>query len=132
MAAVIDVPSEDTQKYGILDIESEQEALVKARGLVEKPAPAEAPSTLSITGRYILEPDIFNQLETQQRGAGGEIQLTDAMSAMIPHTPFYGYRFEGTRFDCGNKAGYVEANLAFALAREDIGTQMRAVLEKYQ
>lgn len=120
MAAVMHVPKEHTNRYGILDIGEENGNLVKAKGLVEKPAPADAPSTLSIIGRYILQPSIFAQLEKQKTGAGGEVQLTDAMSDMIGDVDFYGYKFEGTRFDCGVQAGFIEANVAFALEREDI------------
>lgn len=120
MAAVMRVPQEHTNRYGILDIESENGDLVKAKGLVEKPAPQDAPSNLSIIGRYILQPSIFEQLDKQKTGAGGEIQLTDAMSDMIGNVDFYGYQFEGTRFDCGVQAGFIEANVAFALEREDI------------
>jgi UTP--glucose-1-phosphate uridylyltransferase len=120
MAAVMDVPRDQTASYGILDVESESGKLAKARGLVEKPKPEVAPSTLSIIGRYILDPRIIGVLESQQAGAGGEIQLTDAMASMIPQSPFYGFRFEGRRYDCGNKVGFLEANLAYALDREDM------------
>lgn len=131
VAATIDVPPSDTNKYGILDIESSHGAIVKAKGLVEKPNPADAPSTLSITGRYILRPEIFAELEKQKTGAGGEIQLTDAMDALIGRIDFYGFRFEGKRFDCGSKVGFVEANLAYALANPDIGDAMRERLKAY-
>lgn len=120
MAAVMNVPREHTRKYGILDIESENGKVVKAKGVVEKPAPEKAPSTLSIIGRYILQPSIFDQLEHQKTGSGGEIQLTDAMNDLIGHTDFYGYRFDGVRYDCGEQAGFIEANVAFALARPEL------------
>jgi UTP--glucose-1-phosphate uridylyltransferase len=131
IVGVMDVPREDTKSYGILDIESEEDKLVKARGLVEKPAPEDAPSTLSIIGRYVLQPSIFSVLENQGKGAGGEIQITDAMSSMIPDTPMYGYRYDGTRFDCGVHSGFVEANLAYALEHPEIGPQVKDVIKAY-
>ncbi len=133
LVAVMDVPRADTRKYGILDIGGAANAagnLVAIRGLVEKPAPEKAPSTLSIIGRYILQPEIFEHLAQVERGAGGEIQLTDAMARMIGHGPFHGFRFRGTRFDCGDKAGYVAANLAFALKRPDLADQVRAAAKQ--
>lgn len=131
MAAVMDVPREKTKSYGILDIAESNGNLVKAKGLVEKPDPKNAPSTLSIIGRYILDGSIFKVLEKQGKGSGGEIQLTDAMSAMIPNTPFYGYRFEGVRYDCGSKVGYLEANIAFAMARDDMKKDVQGILKQF-
>ncbi len=131
MAAVMDVPREKTKSYGILDIENSEGKLVTARGLVEKPDPKNAPSTLSIIGRYILEPGIFDVLETQKKGSGGEIQLTDAMNTMIGKTPFYGYRFDGKRYDCGNRVGYVEANIAFALDRADMKDRVMEIMKQF-
>jgi UTP--glucose-1-phosphate uridylyltransferase len=131
LAAVMDVPREHTQKYGILDIESDKGRIVKARGVVEKPTPDKAPSTLSIIGRYILQPSIFKQLDQQAQGSGGEIQLTDAMNDQIGAVDFYGYRFEGTRFDCGERAGFIEANVAYALAEEGLGERVRERLAPY-
>lgn len=119
MAAVMDVPRAKTASYGILKPGATHGKLVEATGLVEKPKPEDAPSTLSIIGRYILQPSIFDVLEEQRTGAGGEIQLTDAMASQIGSTPFYGYRFDGTRYDCGEVAGYIEANVALALSRDD-------------
>ncbi|MBF0143991.1 MAG: UTP--glucose-1-phosphate uridylyltransferase [Magnetococcales bacterium] len=125
LAAVMAVARDQTRKYGVLDLAKEDAGdwedggpiggIVRPRGLVEKPAPADAPSRLAIIGRYILTPDIFPLLENQERGAGGEIQLTDALVTLLAHRPFFGYRFEGERFDCGDKAGYQMANLAFAM-----------------
>lgn len=132
MAAVMDVPREQTRNYGILDVLQDNGKSVLAKGLVEKPAPEAAPSTLSIIGRYILDSDVFEQLEKHRKGSGGEIQLTDAIAAMLPETTFTGFRFEGTRFDCGNKAGFLEANIAFALEREDMREDVQALLEKYR
>ncbi len=126
IVAVEDVPREMTNRYGILDVENDDGRLAKAKGLVEKPDPAEAPSTLSIIGRYILQPEVFRHLEKQERGAGDEIQLTDAMAATLGEVPFHGLRFDGRRFDCGSKAGFVAANVAFALQREDISGDLRA------
>jgi len=130
MVAVEDVPRELTQRYGILDIESEDGPLAKAKGLVEKPKPEDAPSTLSIIGRYILDPAVFKALDRQEVGAGGEIQLTDAMAATLTDVPFFGYRFEGARYDCGNSLGFIEANIAFGLARDDIAGPLRDILKK--
>lgn len=132
MAAVMDVPREQTRNYGILDVLQDNGKSVLAKGLVEKPAPEAAPSTLSIIGRYILDSDVFEQLEKHRKGSGGEIQLTDAIAAMLPETTFTGFRFEGTRFDCGNKAGFLEANIAFALEREDMREDVQALLKKYR
>ena len=131
LAAVMEVPREHTDRYGILDVIEDDGHLARAGGLVEKPAPAEAPSTLSIIGRYILQPEVFAELDRKTRGAGGEIQLTDAMAATIPTVPFHGLRFEGTRFDCGSKPGFLEATVAFALARPDLADAMRDILKRY-
>ncbi|KAA0596679.1 UTP--glucose-1-phosphate uridylyltransferase [Azospirillum lipoferum] len=131
IVAVVDVPRERTSSYGILDVEKDDGRLATVRGLVEKPKPEEAPSTLSIIGRYILQPEIFDHLEKQQRGAGNEIQLTDAMAKLIGNQPFHGLRFEGTRYDCGDKVGFIEATLAHALNRPDMADKVRAMLRKY-
>jgi UTP--glucose-1-phosphate uridylyltransferase len=98
---------------------------------VEKPTKGTAPSNLSITGRYILQPEIFKILETQERGAGGEIQLTDAMIQLAKTQPFYGLQFEGRSFDCGSKIGFLAANVSYALAREDIAPAFRAEIKKF-
>ena len=131
LVAVMDVPREHTARYGILDVSNDDGQLAQANGLVEKPAPDVAPSTLSIIGRYILQPEVFEELDRQERGAGGEIQLTDAMARTIGRVPFHGLRFEGTRFDCGSKEGFLEANVAFAMAREDLGAKMARILKRY-
>lgn len=130
LVAVVDVPREQTNRYGILDVEKDDGRLAKIKGLVEKPEPAKAPSTLSIIGRYILQPEIFYELEAKRKGAGGEIQLTDSMARLIGKQPFHGLRYQGTRYDCGDKAGFIEANAAFAIAHPEIGPQVRAVLGK--
>ncbi len=131
VVAVMDVPREHTNRYGILDVANDDGTLAEIKGLVEKPAPEDAPSTLSIIGRYVLLPDVFAELDRQEPGAGNEIQLTDAMARLIGPTPFHGLRFEGRRFDCGDKAGFLEANLAFALARDDLADQVREFLGDY-
>jgi len=131
IVAVVDVPRERTSSYGILDVEKDDGRLATVRGLVEKPKPEDAPSTLSIIGRYILQPEVFDHLEKQQRGAGNEIQLTDAMAKLIGNQPFHGLRFEGTRFDCGDKVGFIEATVAHALKRPDMSAKVREMLRKY-
>ncbi len=128
VVAVMDVPREHTDRYGILKTGKESGRLVEALGLVEKPKPADAPSTLSIIGRYILQPDVFGHLDAQEPGAGGEIQLTDAMARLCGRGRFHGYRFEGTRFDCGDKAGFIEANMAFALRHPKIGKKVKETI----
>jgi UTP--glucose-1-phosphate uridylyltransferase len=130
VVAVADVPRSETKKYGVLDVERDDGRLVKAKGMVEKPEPAVAPSTTTIIGRYILPPEIFRHLENTKQGAGGEIQLTDGMLSLISEQPFHGLRFEGKRYDCGNKVGFLEANLAFALSREDTAADVRKVIEQ--
>lgn len=131
LVAVMEVPREQTGRYGIVDVKRDEGRLVSIRGLVEKPAPADAPSTLSIIGRYILQPEVFEHLSRREAGAGGEIQLTDALARMVGHGPFHGLRFDGVRFDCGDKVGFLEANLAFALEREDLGDAVREVMRRY-
>ncbi len=132
MVAVENVERENTNRYGILDVIKDDGRLVGARGLVEKPDPSEAPSTLSIIGRYILQPGVFDHLDRKERGAGGEIQLTDAIAGTIGDIPLHGLRFEGKRFDCGSKLGFVEANIAFALDHGSLGSRVRTMLKKYQ
>ncbi len=129
MVAVVDVPRDQTNRYGILDVESDDGRLARIKGLVEKPEPAKAPSTLSIIGRYILQPEIFKELEAKQVGAGGEIQLTDSMSRLIGKQPFHGLRYKGTRYDCGDKVGFIAANVAFALAHNEMGPSVREALK---
>ena len=118
--AVIEVPKEETSKYGILDADTPSDVTFRINGMIEKPPADEAPSNLAVIGRYILTPRIFDILGEQGKGAGGEIQLTDAMSQLLTEQPIFGYRFEGTRFDCGDKAGFQMANLAFALEHPEI------------
>ncbi|MBV1832478.1 UTP--glucose-1-phosphate uridylyltransferase GalU [Novacetimonas pomaceti] len=132
VVAVSEVPREKTDQYGILDVGHDDGRLVEVKGLVEKPKPEDAPSNLSIIGRYILTADVLPHLAKLEKGAGGEVQLTDAMAKMIGHVPFHGYRYEGRRFDCGNKIGFLEAQIAFSLAREDLADDVRAFLKSYQ
>jgi UTP--glucose-1-phosphate uridylyltransferase len=131
LVAVMDVPREHTNRYGVLATGREEGRLVEVRGLVEKPKPEEAPSTLSVIGRYILQPLVFDLIADQAPGAGGEVQLTDALARMIGHGPFHGYRFEGRRFDCGDKAGFIEATIAYALKHEVIGGKVRDILRDF-
>jgi UTP--glucose-1-phosphate uridylyltransferase len=130
IVAVVDVPREHTNRYGILDVESDDGKLAAVKGLVEKPKPEVAPSTLSIIGRYILQPELFGHLDRQERGAGNEIQLTDSMARLIGTQPFHGLRFQGTRYDCGDRVGFLEANIAFALESPDLGPKVREALAK--
>lgn len=121
-----EVPDDQTHRYGIITPGARDGALTEVKGLVEKPAPGTAPSNLSVIGRYILQPQVMRVLEGQERGAGNEIQLTDAMARMIGDQPFHGLTFAGHRYDCGDKAGFVQANIALALEREDVGPAVRA------
>ena len=130
--AVMEVPEEQTARYGVVDPGAKDGSLVEVRGLVEKPDPADAPSCYAVIGRYILLPEIFELLSAHQIGAGGEIQLTDAMERMIGSRPFHGLSFEGRRFDCGDKLGYLEAIIALALDRPELGSDLRAILANYQ
>jgi len=132
VVAVVDVPREHTNRYGILRTGADDGKLVEVQGLVEKPAPRDAPSTLSIIGRYILMPEVIGHLEKMERGAGGEIQLTDGMAKLIGQQPFHGLRYEGKRFDCGNKIGFLEAQIAYALKRPDLADAVRAFLKDYR
>jgi len=128
MIAVMDVPAEHTDRYGILSPGDVRGALVEVKGLVEKPAPERAPSNKAVIGRYILQPEVFELLERQEPGAGNEIQLTDSLAAMIGGKPFNGLTFEGTRFDCGDKLGFLQATIAYALARDDMGEGLKTYL----
>jgi UTP--glucose-1-phosphate uridylyltransferase len=132
MVAVMEIPREHTNRYGILDVDADDGRLVSVKGVVEKPDPTVAPSNLSIIGRYILQPEIFDHLSRVGRGAGNEIQLTDALAELIRgNKPFHGLRFDGKRFDCGDKVGFLQANIAFALARSDMTDAVRKILEEY-
>lgn len=130
MAAVMDVPRADTAKYGVLDVASENGKVVEIKGLVEKPKPEDAPSTLSIIGRYILQPEIFEYLSQFNKGAGNEIQLTDAIANQIGKQPVNGFRFDGVRYDCGSRLGFIQANIAFGMRDAEIGTSVQDFIKK--
>lgn len=132
MVAVTEVPRSRTDRYGVLEVGEDDGRLAEIVGLVEKPRPEEAPSTLGIIGRYILLPDVFDALARTGQGAGGEIQLTDAMAGLIGRAPFHGFRFAGRRYDCGDRIGFLEANVAFALARGDLEADVRAMLAGFR
>ena len=132
LIAAMEVPHEHTSRYGILSPGASTGALVEVKGLVEKPKPEAAPSRFAVIGRYVLEPEVFEHLSRMERGAGNEIQLTDAMAKMIGRHPFHGVRFDGRRFDCGDKVGFLEANIAFALERPDMADAVRAFLPHYR
>ncbi len=131
IVAVTEVPPDQTHKYGVLRVGHDDGRLVEVLGLVEKPQPANAPSNLSVIGRYVLLPEVIGHLSMMERGAGNEVQLTDAMAKMIGHTPFHGLRYEGRRFDCGDKIGFLEAQIAFALKRPDMAADVRAFMARY-
>jgi UTP--glucose-1-phosphate uridylyltransferase len=126
IVGALEVADSETDKYGIISPGKVDGRLTEVTALVEKPKQGSAPSNLMIPGRYILQPEVMRILETQAKGAGGEIQLTDAMAQLIGQQPFHGFTFDGQRYDCGDKAGYIQANLALALAREDIGPSVRS------
>jgi UTP--glucose-1-phosphate uridylyltransferase len=133
LVAVEEVPPSMTDQYGIIDPRGgENGQLIATKGLVEKPAPANSPSNMAIIGRYILEPMVLTILEHQERGAGNEIQLTDAMAKTIDILPFHGFRFKGQRYDCGSKIGYLEANIAYALDREEMADEVKDMLQRLQ
>ncbi|MBB3860177.1 UTP--glucose-1-phosphate uridylyltransferase [Novosphingobium hassiacum] len=131
LISVLEVPREDVSSYGVIAPGARvSDSLTEVTGLVEKPKVADAPSNLIISGRYILQPEVMRTLEDQGKGAGGEIQLTDAMARMIGQQPFHAVTFAGRRFDCGSKTGFVEATLALALEREDMADDVRAIMRR--
>lgn len=133
MVALMEVNPDDTESYGIIDpnLEAEvKDGLVEVQGLVEKPIPSLAPSRLAIVGRYIVEPGVFDELESQERGAGNEIQLTDSLAKRVGQVPFHGLLFEGERFDCGSKLGFLKANIAYAMQRSDLASSLQSWLKK--
>ena len=133
LVAVEEVPKEETYRYGGLDPDTslDDDTLVRINGLVEKPAPEDAPSNLAIIGRYIFDPAIMRQLDNPRVGAGGEIQITDAMADLIGQVPLHGFQFDGTRYDCGNKAGFLAANIAYAMDDSSLADQVRATVESF-
>jgi UTP--glucose-1-phosphate uridylyltransferase len=130
LLAVEEVPWERVSSYGVVGVGERRGDAFAVTEMVEKPPRDKAPSNLTITGRYILQPEIFDILENQERGAGGEIQLTDGMIRLAQQQPFYGLKFAGQSFDCGSKIGFLAANVAFALSRDDIAGEFRAELNK--
>jgi len=132
--ALMEVPKENISAYGVVDAEpvghnGGRDRLYRIRNLVEKPKPQDAPSNLAIIGRYVLTPDVFHSLETIEPGSGGELQLTDGLKHALRSRPIYGYRFEGTRYDAGDKLGFLKATVEFALKRYDLGEEFRTYLK---
>ncbi|PHP26881.1 UTP--glucose-1-phosphate uridylyltransferase GalU [Limimaricola cinnabarinus] len=131
MVAAMEVPNERTKSYGVLDVEPGHGDAMKVRGMVEKPEPADAPSNLAVIGRYILSPEVMRHLDSGEKGAGGEIQLTDAIAKEIAGPRgVHGYRFSGERYDCGSKAGFLQATVAFGLAREELRDEFGQYLQE--
>jgi len=131
LIAVREVPQEETKRYGIITPDGDATGdLIAVRGIVEKPNPAKAPSRLAVIGRYILQPQVFTELERHERGAGDEIQLTDALARLIGHGPFHAQRFNGQRYDCGDKVGFLQANVAIGLSREDTAGPLKEILKQ--
>jgi UTP--glucose-1-phosphate uridylyltransferase len=128
VVAVMEVPREQTKSYGIAAVKAKKDGLSEITGMVEKPKPEIAPSTLAIIGRYVLMPEVFDHLDKHETGAGGEIQLTDAMAKMIGNQPFHALTYAGQRYDCGTRLGFLEANVAVALNRDDTKAETRALL----
>ena len=128
LVAAIEVPESETHKYGVIDPGASEGHLTEIRGMVEKPARGTAPSNLMLPGRYILQPEVMRALDAQEAGAGGEIQLTDAIAKLVGKQPLHAYRFDGERYDCGSAAGFLVANLAMALERDDVGPAVRDFL----
>ncbi|MCA1662038.1 MAG: UTP--glucose-1-phosphate uridylyltransferase GalU [Novosphingobium sp.] len=130
LISVLEVPREEVSSYGVITPGARDGALTEVKGLVEKPKAEDAPSNLIVSGRYILQPEVMRTLEGQEKGAGGEIQLTDAMARMIGSQPFHAVTFAGKRYDCGSKAGFVEATLAIALERDDLRDEVRKIARR--
>jgi UTP--glucose-1-phosphate uridylyltransferase len=131
LVAVREVPQEETKRYGIITPDGDATGdLIAVRGIVEKPNPAKAPSRLAVIGRYILQPQVFTELERHERGAGDEIQLTDALARLIGHGPFHAQRFNGQRYDCGDKVGFLQANVAIGLSRPDTAGPLKEILKQ--
>lgn len=130
MVAAMEVPQDKASSYGLLDVKADMGSVVSVKNMVEKPKPEDAPSNLAVIGRYILTPDVMRNLETIDRGAGGELQLTDAIAEELrQNRNVFGYRFEGQRFDCGSKAGFLQATVAFGLARSDLRGEFETYLD---
>lgn len=129
--SVQEVPREETNKYGIVAVEPGPDGALRVVSIVEKPAPADAPSNLAVVGRYLLTPGIFDKLESTPVGAGGEIQLTDAIAALLKDEPVIAYPFQGTRYDCGSKLGYLQANVEYGVSHPEIGERFSAYLRTF-
>lgn len=129
--SVQEVPREETSKYGIVEVEKGPDGEMRVISIVEKPAPEDAPSNLAVVGRYLLTPRIFDKLESTSPGAGGEIQLTDGISALLEDEPVIAHPFEGKRYDCGSKLGFLEANVEYGLAHPELGERFSAYLRKF-
>ncbi|RVQ67575.1 UTP--glucose-1-phosphate uridylyltransferase [Croceicoccus ponticola] len=127
LISVLEVPHSEVSNYGVITPGEQRGNLTEVMGLVEKPKVEDAPSNKIVSGRYILQPEVMRTLETQEKGAGGEVQLTDAMARMIGTQPFHAVTFDGARYDCGSKLGFIEATLALALERDDMGSDVRAL-----
>jgi len=130
--AVQDVPKEDTGRYGVVDVHGAHATVAEVFAMVEKPKPAVAPSTLAVAGRYILTPAVFESIRRQPRGAGGEIQLTDGIAALIGSEKVYAFRYDGKRYDCGSKEGFLEANVELALTHPTLGPGFRSFLKNLE
>lgn len=130
VVSLMEVPPEHTSRYGVVTPGATDGPLVEIKGLVEKPAPEDAPSNLAIVGRYILQPEVMGFLGLGETGAGNEIQLTDSMLKLVGHSPFHGLKLSGTRFDCGDKVGFLEAGVAFGIEHPEFGSELRQRLEK--
>ncbi|MBK1694324.1 UTP--glucose-1-phosphate uridylyltransferase [Chromatium weissei] len=130
--SVQEVPHEETHKYGIVEVEKGSDGMLRVVSIVEKPAPADAPSNLAVVGRYLLTPRIFDKLENIGEGSGGEIQLTDGISDLLADEPIIAYPFEGKRYDCGSKLGYLEATVEFGLAHPELGERFAAYLRAFR
>ena len=130
LIAVESIPPSETFRYGVLDVESEHNRKIKTKGIIEKPLPDEAPSTMAAIGRYVLKTSIFDYLKNAKAGLANEIQLTDALQNMIPDTPLTGFRYEGKRYDCGMKIGWLEANIAFSLQDKDAQEETKLMLQR--
>jgi UTP--glucose-1-phosphate uridylyltransferase len=130
LVSVLEVPEDEVSSYGVITPGARDGSLTEVKGLVEKPRREDAPSNLIVSGRYILQPEVMRVLDGQDKGAGGEIQLTDAMARMIGNQPFHAVTFAGKRYDCGSKVGFVEATLAISLDREDMADEVRAMARR--
>ncbi|AXL49559.1 UTP--glucose-1-phosphate uridylyltransferase [Paraburkholderia caffeinilytica] len=131
LIGVEEIPAQDTKSYGIIDGKEWEESIIKMSGIVEKPEPSVAPSNLGVVGRYVLKPRIFEHLRALKPGAGGELQLTDAIQSLLADEQVLAYKYHGTRFDCGSKLGYLKATVEFALRHPEVGTEFREYLERH-